>query len=279
MAKLFSFTIYALLWLLALVGAQETPEDPSNLPPAQVLGNGFSPASPLSARGMLDTRQITAAVVNPDRVVALPSVALGARTAVAAAVVFTQAASVVEVVPHARLARPAIWPPGVGNAESSAQTTVPPGEKPSGFSCPPRTVTNSRGDSLELGDDCALQYSPAKSTTTSEAAKTSRTRQDGCPPTRTTSTVYITEGTGGLVTVTASVTGENSAPPGFSCTPLTVTNAAKDKLALDDKCAMQLTTAVPKETYILSAAAGRVDIIVVMRYAVLGSIFTLLVGL
>lgn len=81
------------------------------------------------------------------------------------------------------------------------------------------------------------------------------------------------------MTVTASVTGENSAPPGFSCTPLTVTNAAKDKLALDDKCAMQLTTAVPKETYILSAAAGRVDIIVVMRYAVLGSIFTLLVGL
>ncbi|KKZ63912.1 hypothetical protein EMCG_01770 [[Emmonsia] crescens] len=155
---------------------------------------------------------------------------------------------------------------------------MPAGGKPSGFSCPPRTVTNSRGDSLELGDDCALKYSPAKSTTTSEAAKTLQTRQDGCPPTRTTSTVYITEGTGGLVTVTASVTGENSAPPGFSCTPLTVTNAAQDKLAIDDKCVMQLTTAAPKKSYILSAA-GKVDIIVVMRYAVLGSIFTLLVGL
>ncbi|KKZ63913.1 hypothetical protein EMCG_01771 [[Emmonsia] crescens] len=122
MAKLFSFAIYALLWLLALVGAQENPEDPSALPPAEVLGSGFSPASPLSARGMLDTRQITAAVVNRDGVVALQSVAPGARTAVAAAVVFTQAASVVEMVPRAPLARPAIWPPGVGNAESAAQT-------------------------------------------------------------------------------------------------------------------------------------------------------------
>ncbi|KLJ12958.1 hypothetical protein EMPG_09436 [Blastomyces silverae] len=140
------------------------------------------------------------------------------------------------------------------------------------------TVTNSLGDSLELGDDCALKYSPAKPTPTSEAAGALRIRQDDCPPTRTTSTVYTTQGTGGLTTVTATVTGEDSAPPGFSCAPMAVTNAAGDELTLDDRCAIQLTTADPKETS-KPGTAGTVDIFMATRYAVLGSMVTLLVGL
>lgn len=53
-----SSTIVALLWLLALVDGQETPKDGSTLQPAEVLGMGLSPASPLFARGMLDIRQV-----------------------------------------------------------------------------------------------------------------------------------------------------------------------------------------------------------------------------
>ncbi|PGH05336.1 hypothetical protein GX51_03057 [Blastomyces parvus] len=242
---------------------------------------------------------IIAAVVNPGGVVVLRSVARRGRTAAGEEVASTLAASVVEVEPHAGQARPAIGLPGLGDAVRPARTTresttttttktVPPGGEPSGFSCPPMTVTNSLGDSLELGDDCALKYSPAKPTTTSEAAGALRLRHDDededddddddCPPTRTTSTVYTTEGTGGLATVTATVTGENSAPPGFSCAPMAVTNAAGDELTLDDRCAMQLTTAGPKNTS-KPGTAGRVDIFMATRYAVLGSMVTLLVGL
>ncbi|EEH06390.1 predicted protein [Histoplasma capsulatum G186AR] len=140
------------------------------------------------------------------------------------------------------------------------------------------TVTNSLGDSLELGDNCALKYSHAKTVTSSKAARALRIRQGDCPPTRTTSTVYATEGAGGFMTVTATVTGSNSAPPGFSCTPMTVTNAAGDELVMDDKCATQLATAAPKGAS-QPGTAGRGDIFVATRYAVLGSIVALLIGL
>ncbi|OJD15339.1 hypothetical protein AJ78_04384 [Emergomyces pasteurianus Ep9510] len=277
MAKLLSIALAAFLWLLALVDAQGAPKDDSA--PAEVLGNGFSPASPLFARGMLDTRQITVAAVKLDGVVALPNVAPGARTAAVVAAASTQAASVVGVAPHALLVTTDTTTITRGRESTTTTTrTVPVEGEPSGFSCPPMTVTNSLGDSLELGNNCVLKYSPAKPTTTSEAAIALRISQEDCPPTRTTSTVYTTEGTGGLVTVTATVTGENSAPPGFACTPMTVTNVVGDEFAIDDKCAVQLTVAGPKAIS-KPGAAGTVDIFVSACSGVLGSIFTILIGL
>ncbi|OAX81556.1 hypothetical protein ACJ72_04100 [Emergomyces africanus] len=170
MAKLLFFALVTFPWVLALVDAQGTVTDDSALTPAEVLGNGFSPASPLFARDILDTRQIynciTVVAVRLAGAAALPNVAPGGRTAAEVVVVSTQVASVVGVAPRARLARPAIGHPGLGDAGNPARTTVPAGGEPSGFSCPPMTVTNSLGDSLELGEDCELKYSSAKPTTT-----------------------------------------------------------------------------------------------------------------
>ncbi|QSS59676.1 hypothetical protein I7I51_09112 [Histoplasma capsulatum] len=234
--------------------------------------------------------RITAVAANPDGVVARQSVARRARIAAEEAAASIQEADVAVADLHAHLAQFVIRPLGLGNAENLARIlelttttttttkTVPPGGEPSGFSCTPMTVTNSLGDSLELGDNCALRYFHAKTATSSEAARALRIRQGDCPPTRTTSTVYATEGAGGFMTVTATVTGSNSAPPGFSCTPMTVTNAAGDELVMDDKCATQLATAAPKGAS-QPGTAGRGDIFVATRYAVLGSIAALLIGL
>ncbi|EER36864.1 predicted protein [Histoplasma capsulatum H143] len=116
-----SSTIIALLWLLALVDGQETPKDGSTLQPAEVLGMGVSPASPLFARGMLDIRQITAVAANPDGVVARQSVALRARIAAEEAAASIQEADVAAADLHANLAQFVIRPLGLGNAENLAR--------------------------------------------------------------------------------------------------------------------------------------------------------------
>ncbi|ODH26727.1 hypothetical protein ACO22_04469 [Paracoccidioides brasiliensis] len=156
--------------------------------------------------------------------------------------------------------------------------TPPPEEQPSRFTCSPMTVTNSVGDSLELGNDCALKFSPAETASVTATVEMLRVRQNICPPTRTTATVYETIGTNDVATITATVTAEKSPRLGFTCAPMTATNSLGDELAMDNKCSLQLSLSEPTVTP-KSNAAGRIDMLGMSRCTVLGSIFAFLVGL
>jgi hypothetical protein len=142
------------------------------------------------------------------------------------------------------------------------------------FSCIPMSVTNSVGAVLELGDDCGLEYDPPSDnggTATTSSGGSTRTaevegrqalhpaevmmlpRETVCTPyttvsTTVTSTIPATTST----TTTTTVTIEPS-EEGFSCPAMSVTNAAGDELALNDKCELEFTPAQPTTT---SSAGG-----------------------
>ncbi|KGY14776.1 hypothetical protein PABG_12370 [Paracoccidioides brasiliensis Pb03] len=302
MAKLLFVAAVSLLCLSAPVSAQENPEDETALSAAEALGNGFSPASPLFSRNILDSRQtyrcvdagyypcsrtlmtpINVAAVDPDGAAVRPIVVRLAQPAVMAAVVSIQAESAVGMASLAVLALITTTITRTRIEESTTTTTrtitPPPEEQPSGFTCSPMTVTNSVGDSLELGNDCALKFSPAETASVTATVEMLRVRQNICPPTRTTATVYETIGTNDVATITATVTAEKSPPRlGFTCAPMTATNSLGDELAIDNKCSLQLSLSEPTVTP-KSNAAGRIDMLGMSRCTVLGSIFASLVGL
>ncbi|PGH05858.1 hypothetical protein AJ79_06700 [Helicocarpus griseus UAMH5409] len=276
MAKLPSISTFTLIWLFTLVNAQKKPNNDSGQP-AQKIGNGFSPASPLFT---------SAVAVKSAGTAVQPNVAPAAHDAAKKAAASTPAANAVVMVSLVRPVPPATAPADTGDVdpavkrtrETTTVTTTASEEAPSGFSCAPMTVTNAVGDSLELNNDCGLKYFPAKTTTSyAQVAGMVRARQDDCPPTRTTMTVYETDGTTDMATVTATITPA-SAPSGFSCPPMTVTNAMGDELTMDENCGLQYSPTGP-----LGAsrpnAARKIDVFAVIFCVISGGVFALLAGL
>lgn len=105
------------------------------------------------------------------------------------------------------------------------------------------TVTNDAGDTLELGDDCALELTPA--TTTANAAvngAVAQPRAAPCPAQSTsTYTTTTTKVSSYAVTRTTTKTVAETAPPDFSCAPMTVTNSFGDELEMDEECALEFS--------------------------------------
>ncbi|KAH8205803.1 hypothetical protein TruAng_000079 [Truncatella angustata] len=141
---------------------------------------------------------------------------------------------------------------------------VEPEEAPE-FSCIPVTVTNSAGAVLELGDDCALEYTDPEPTESSSDAGNVATstasavtpvrrvnidaylipRQTACTPyTTVTSTTTSTIPTTTRRTTTVTKTVEAS-EEGFSCPAMAVTNSVGDELALNEECQFEFTPAEP----------------------------------
>lgn len=132
------------------------------------------------------------------------------------------------------------------------------------------TVTNAEGATLELGDDCALEYGPPSETTSSDLAAravapspaphcplSSPTdappaellpRQLPCTPFSTvTRTDWVTRTTTSTASITRTV-NSGAEDEGFECPEMEVTNAVGDVLALDASCALAFTPAEPTDT-------------------------------
>lgn len=128
------------------------------------------------------------------------------------------------------------------------------------FFCLPITATNDAGATLELGDDCKLEYAPPEEEPTSTEGVAARgvsaptaapgllARQANCVP-WTTVTEYetstVTETTWATTTAEEGP-GANGRPQGnveFSCPEMEVTNALGDTLAMDETCGMEFTAA------------------------------------
>jgi hypothetical protein len=148
------------------------------------------------------------------------------------------------------------------------------------FSCIPMTVTNADGATLELGDDCALKYSPPESPTTTssatvvaargaqlsewgttiplpaEVAAPLLARQAPCTPfTTVTQTQWVTVSATTTSTVSKTVAGP-AGDESFSCPPMEVTNAAGDVLALDESCVLNFEPAEPTDPSPSSGSEG-----------------------
>ncbi|KAL2017481.1 hypothetical protein VTK56DRAFT_2077 [Thermocarpiscus australiensis] len=160
-------------------------------------------------------------------------------------------------------------------------TEIEPPEEASDFSCVPLTVTNEQGAELELGTDCALEYSPPDpttsdstssstppTTTTAAAAAAAaaggtipqRRAAPSCTPLETStetafSTSTVTRRTTTTQTVTAT-TREGEPQLSFSCPPMEATNAAGDVLALDEDCSLELSLAAPSSSAGATAGGG-----------------------
>lgn len=132
------------------------------------------------------------------------------------------------------------------------------------FRCVPMTATNEAGGTLELGDDCMLEYAPPEETTSdgveargvSLARRTAApgdlllvaARQVDCVPWTT-----VTEYTTNTVTETEWATttaregpGSDGQPQGdveFSCPEMEVTNEVGDTLGMDETCGLTYTAA------------------------------------
>lgn len=141
-------------------------------------------------------------------------------------------------------------------------TEVSEPEEATGFSCPPMTVTNSEGATLELDTECALSYTPPE-TSESSARITARNapitpvpqlrpRQLSCTPFETiTSTLTSTRSVTSRFTETTTVFTEQV---DFSCVPMSVTNAFGDELSLDEKCQLEFSPAEPTSSSTSSGA-------------------------
>lgn len=108
------------------------------------------------------------------------------------------------------------------------------------FTCPPLTVTNQEGDTLELGDDCGLTLNPATEDLTATASETNSPTLKARAPQADDNCLYTTTDvvTYSKITVTTKTTTVTREEPtaAFSCPPLSVTNAAGDELSLDEEC-------------------------------------------
>ncbi|KAH6665311.1 hypothetical protein F5X68DRAFT_279523 [Plectosphaerella plurivora] len=128
------------------------------------------------------------------------------------------------------------------------------------FSCLPITATNEVGATLELGDDCKLEYAPPEEEPTSTegvaarglsaptAAPRLQARQGNCVPwtTMIEYTTSTTTTTAWATTTAEEGSGANGRPQGnveFSCPEMEVTNALGDTLAMDETCGLEFTAA------------------------------------
>ena len=131
------------------------------------------------------------------------------------------------------------------------ELTSPDEDEAFGFECAPITATNSLGDTLELGDDCGLTFSPASvsaaSTTALHAAREAeaqptlqpapRAAADDCAYTDTTYSTYIVRTT----TIYTTTVTKSELSESFSCPTMAVTNAVGDELSLDDNCSLSFS--------------------------------------
>ncbi|RYP74024.1 hypothetical protein DL769_004110 [Monosporascus sp. CRB-8-3] len=150
------------------------------------------------------------------------------------------------------------------------------------FSCIPMTVTNAMDATLELGEDCALEYSPPDPVTTTSSAAVLAARegqlsewaalaplatdaavfhllprQMSCTPyTTIIATAWVTRPATTTATTTRTVDGPGE-EESFVCPEMEVTNDAGDVLALDESCIMSFSPATPTEpTTTPTSAAG-----------------------
>ena len=139
------------------------------------------------------------------------------------------------------------------------------------FSCAPITATNSLGDTLELGDDCLLTFSPSAAAA-GTAAATSATlhagKREANPlpePTLApvvpraecayTSTDFVTTTVLSRTTYFTTVT-ETELSESFACPPMSVTNSFGDELSLDDKCSLSFSPGANSPTTMTLRSGG-----------------------
>jgi uncharacterized membrane protein YgcG len=142
---------------------------------------------------------------------------------------------------------------------SVTQVAPPDGEEEAPeFSCAEITATNSAGDTLELGDNCLLTFSPSAAASSSSSSSSSgpsarAVPAEGIPdiqPRATTaaedaaclytSTSISTYTVRAISTVTRTVTSEEP-DESFSCPPMTVTNTNGDELSLNEECSLEFS--------------------------------------
>ncbi|KAK2766245.1 hypothetical protein FQN54_007762 [Arachnomyces sp. PD_36] len=153
----------------------------------------------------------------------------------------------------------------IASTTTRTVTQTPDEEELPEFSCPPMTVTNDLGDTLALGDDCALEFTP--STATANAAvngNAAEPRAAPCPAQSTsTVTTTTTKASSYRVTVTTTKVVAETPPAEFSCAPMSVTNSFGDELAMDEQCALEFSPGSqtgdpnPPPTATQPGAAGR----------------------
>lgn len=153
---------------------------------------------------------------------------------------------------------------------ATVSKTVEPDESLPEFKCPPMTLTNSEGATLEMDEECSLKYEPPENTTSTSSTGSAmanakrlgsgatkfggspapllRPRENDCPPyTSETMTVSITAPASTTSTVTKTAEVEESVE-GFKCQEMAVTNALGDELSLDEDCKIEVQLADPTET-------------------------------
>lgn len=126
------------------------------------------------------------------------------------------------------------------------------------FSCAPMTATNDAGDTLELGDDCALEFTPATTTANARVKGAMKGDANGagpqpraapCPDQSTrTVTITTTKASSYAATVTTTRLVAETAPSDFSCPPMTVTNTLGDQLEMDEECALEFSPGTQTQT-------------------------------
>ncbi|ROT37370.1 hypothetical protein SODALDRAFT_379840 [Sodiomyces alkalinus F11] len=135
------------------------------------------------------------------------------------------------------------------------------------FTCIPMTATNIEGATLELAEDCGLQYNPPASPTTTPAAAAAAAairardsnpdptiaaanplllpRQANCVPfTTQTTTMWVTQPFTTTQTRSRTIRGPGD-DEGFSCPEMEATNAVGDVLAMDASCALSFSPGTP----------------------------------
>ena len=133
-------------------------------------------------------------------------------------------------------------------------TEISEAEEAFAFSCAPITATNTLGDTLELGDDCLLTFSPSAAAATASATLHAGKREANPLPAPTlapvlpradcayTSTDIVTTTVFSRTTRFTTVT-ETELSESFSCPPMSVTNAVGDELSLDAECSLSFSPA------------------------------------
>ena len=129
------------------------------------------------------------------------------------------------------------------------------------FTCPPISATNSASETLQLGTDCTLTLYPpptdisTTSSSTGAGAPSVKPRATADGPNCLITSTSIVGYTIQTVTTTIMTVTETETPEGFSCPPMTVTNALGDELSLDQECQLEYSpgSLTPSST---SSASG-----------------------
>lgn len=131
------------------------------------------------------------------------------------------------------------------------------------FSCFPLSAINSANSTLKLGTDCGLTLLPPATASSSPnfAAAAVALAVRATPRPRAESTCLITDTEFAEATITTpttltETTTSTTTPAGFSCLPMTVTDAYGDTLALDSKCQLKFSPASSTATEAATATAA-----------------------